>query len=180
MKDFFIEEVNKCITNHDLQQCTIIVANSIPQYFFEIPASSTKKYHPVWANQKGGLVAHSLITMQWAKELLRLEGFNPEKQDEVMFASAFHDAYKNGLQNTNYTVSRHPQLGAENIYSILSYHLPKSHTVDVDLIHRLIITHMGQWGEHKPQTSLEKLVAMADYCASRQINGFDLQLPKDN
>lgn len=33
--------------------------SEVPNYFFEIPASSTGKYHPDYALGKGGLVRHT-------------------------------------------------------------------------------------------------------------------------
>ena len=38
----------------------------LPDYFFEIPASSTGKYHPAFALEKGGL----FVILKWQFELL--------------------------------------------------------------------------------------------------------------
>ena len=45
----------------------------LPDYFFEIPASSTGKYHPHYALGEGGLVRHTKVAVRIAYELLNDE-----------------------------------------------------------------------------------------------------------
>ena len=42
----------------------------LPDYFFEVPASSTGKYHPEYALGDGGLLRHSKAAARIAYELL--------------------------------------------------------------------------------------------------------------
>ena len=42
----------------------------LPDYFFEIPASSTGKYHPSFALGEGGLVRHTKAAVRIGHELL--------------------------------------------------------------------------------------------------------------
>ena len=42
----------------------------LPDYFFEVPASSTGKYHPSFALGEGGLVRHTKVAVRIAYELL--------------------------------------------------------------------------------------------------------------
>ena len=38
----------------------------LPDYFFEVPASSTGKYHPSFALGSGGLVRHTKVAVRFA------------------------------------------------------------------------------------------------------------------
>ena len=42
----------------------------LPNYFFEVPASSTGKYHPKFALGEGGLIRHTKVAVRIAYELL--------------------------------------------------------------------------------------------------------------
>ena len=42
----------------------------LPNYFFEVPASSTGKYHPEFALGDGGLIRHTKVAVRIAYELL--------------------------------------------------------------------------------------------------------------
>ena len=46
------------------------VLDMLPDYFYEIPASSTGKYHPEFSLGTGGLVRHVKVAVRIAKELL--------------------------------------------------------------------------------------------------------------
>ena len=47
-----------------------ILIQLLPDYFFEIPASSTGKYHPSFALGEGGLVRHTKVVVRMGHELL--------------------------------------------------------------------------------------------------------------
>ena len=52
------------------------LVNNLPDYFFEIPASSTGKYHPEFASTTHGLVKHTKLAVRIAYELLDNSGLN--------------------------------------------------------------------------------------------------------
>ena len=54
-----------------LRKLLIRVLNVVPEYFWEIPASSTGKHHPIFALGKGGLVRHTKACVKIATELFR-------------------------------------------------------------------------------------------------------------
>ena len=58
------------------------LVSELPDYFFEIPASSTGKYHPEFAGTKNGLVKHTKVAVRIAKELLDNPGINSFSQNE--------------------------------------------------------------------------------------------------
>ena len=50
--------------------------DGLPEYFFEIPASSTGKYHPEFASSKNGLVKHTKVSVRFAYELFSIENID--------------------------------------------------------------------------------------------------------
>ncbi len=58
--------------------------NLLPEYFYQIPASSTGKYHPEFTLGDGGLVRHTKAAVRIAYELLQnpsLNNFTEEEKD---------------------------------------------------------------------------------------------------
>ena len=52
-----------------------LLIGEIPDYFFEVAASSTGKYHPSFSLGEGGLLRHTKAAVKIAQELLSLEMF---------------------------------------------------------------------------------------------------------
>ena len=42
----------------------------LPEYFFNVPASSSGKYHPIYASKEKGLLKHTKAAVRIAHELL--------------------------------------------------------------------------------------------------------------
>ena len=53
-----------------VRKACIATLKLLPEYFFEVPASSTGKYHPEYALGDGGLLRHSKAAMRIGYELL--------------------------------------------------------------------------------------------------------------
>ena len=49
------------IENEDIRDSLRTMIEKIPDYFFTIPAASTGKYHPQYAQGDGGLVRHTKV-----------------------------------------------------------------------------------------------------------------------
>ena len=91
------------------------LVSELPDYFFEIPASSTGKYHPEFAGTKNGLVKHTKVAVRIAKELLDNPGINSFSQNEkdiILMALTLHDGLKKGNPEEKYTRFDHPLLAA--------------------------------------------------------------------
>ena len=69
MHEIFNKELNY-IKNERIKRSLVIMLDKLPDYFYEVPASSTGKYHPEYALGKGGLVRHTKAAIRIAKELL--------------------------------------------------------------------------------------------------------------
>jgi hypothetical protein len=151
----------------------------IPDYFFEIPASSSGKFHSALECGYGGLVYHTKSVAKIANYLVNLQQYktklNEVEKDCVICAALLHDCLKHGVENkTGYSVHEHPILAAEfvktddRLDSILSNEIRA-------LIGDAIASHSGEWTTNKrskvelptPQTLLQELVHTSDYIASR-------------
>lgn len=150
----------------------------IPNYFFEIPASSTGKYHPEFSQGAGGLVRHTKVAMKIANDILSLEYINnyftEEEKDLILIAILFHDTQKLGNPKEKYTRFDHPLLAAQFIRENKN---KTSFTEDnIKLIERMISSHMGQWNTNnysdvilpKPNDKYEFFVHLCDFLSSKK------------
>ncbi len=172
--DLFIEELNS-IKNNQLRQFCIEMLDDAPDYFFVIPASSTGKFHPKFAQNEQGLIRHTKALVGIANDLLSLEQYNfdPDTKDMIRVAGILHDAKKLGDNGSQWTVFDHPIIAADWVRN------SKSETVSQDVkneIASMIASHMGSWNTSKhsetilpkPVTEEQKFVHMCDYLASRK------------
>ena len=74
-KDYFNKEYNY-IKDTNKRNDLILLVSGLPDYFFEIPASSTGKYHPEFAATEHGLVKHTKVATRIAYELLNNPGLD--------------------------------------------------------------------------------------------------------
>lgn len=152
----------------------------LPDYFFEISASNSGKYHPLYASGEGGLVRHTKVVAKIAYELLNngITGncFSERDKDLIIMAIILHDGLKCGIDNSKHTKFDHPLLVSKFIMENKS-----KLTIDVDDMRKvcsMIESHMGQWtidpntGREvlpKPRTQEQRFVHMCDYLASRKF-----------
>lgn len=152
----------------------------MPEYFFEIPASSSGKYHPKYALENGGLLKHTKVSVRIAHELLNnnITGmrFLERDKDLIIMALILHDGLKRGIKNSEHTKFEHPLLVSKLIMENQS-----KLTLDIDDIRKLcsmIESHMGEWTVDpntnkevlpSPRTELQRFVHMCDYLASRKF-----------
>ena len=178
---------------------------SLPSYFWVDSASSSGKTHPIHDFGDGGLARHSLMTYRWLKALM--EG-SPVELNEcasaMIIAALFHDCCKRGLPDqprSERTMFEHPLLGAKFIMDKSIEFIDKNRdfietTSDdedwfkeqVAIIASCVQSHMGKWNTSKwsadivlpiPKNSMQYLVHLADYCASRKFTMFDVTFFND-
>ncbi len=143
----------------------------VPDYFWEIGASSSGKYHPQFSQGNGGLVRHTKAVCLFAQELLRMSSYaymNEEYKDFVMVACICHDTAKYGKTEFNKDeYADHARNASEMVEQAwFEYFGTPAHY----LLTNAIKSHMGQWSterEDRPFTSVDRCVHMADYMASR-------------
>lgn len=154
------------------------LVSELPDYFFEIPASSTGKYHPEFASTKNGLVKHTKVAIRIAKELLDNPGLNNFKDNEkdiIIMALTLHDGLKKGNPEEKYTKVDHPLL----VSSFIRERKDKLslNNEELDLLTRIISSHMGIWNKDfndnevlpVPKDKYERFVHMCDYLSSKKF-----------
>lgn len=165
------------IGNSDIRSFVSEQIDRLPDYFFEVAASSTGKYHPSYALGEGGLVRHTKAAVAIAKDLLGLEmygKYSAEDKDIILAALILHDGMKHGTAGGKYTVATHPTEMADFIQADCAKKLGEE---TCDKLYSAIAAHMGQWNTDyktkkeilpKPQTAIQKFVHQCDYLASRK------------
>lgn len=167
------------IKDEKIRRFTERAIAELPDYFFEVPASSTGKYHPSYALGLGGLLRHTKAAVAIAKDLLGLEmygKFSDEVRDMILSVLILHDGMKHGVNGSEYTVANHPVVIADwlvDTMKINEHFEPEF----VEFYLGAIKSHMGQWNTDyktkeeimpKPVTAIEKFVHQCDYLASRK------------
>ena len=177
--EIFKEEIG-LIKSASIKNYAIGAINSLPNYFFYIPASSTGKYHPDYALGDGGLVRHTKVAVRFLVECFRLawyERISDDDRDLLVVALMLHDGWKSGISHSKYTLDEHPVIAIEQLKNNeeINTLLPSE---QLELIYSCIETHMGQWNISKktfqefapvPATSYQKLIHFCDYVASRKL-----------
>ena len=176
-KDYFKTELSY-IKDETYRNDAAYLISILPDYFFEVPASSTGKYHPSFSQGKQGLVRHTKVALKIAKDILDLEymsnDFNQNEKDLILIAILFHDTQKLGNPQEKYTKFDHPLLAA----NFIEEH--KNQTTftesEIELIKKMISSHMGEWNTSsysittlpKPKNKFEFFVHMCDYLSSKK------------
>jgi len=152
-----------------------ILDELVPEYFYDVSASSTGKYHPWYSLGYGGLVRHTKAAVKIAYDLLQLEQYQHLDSDAIIAALILHDTFKRGKTCGPYTIAEHPMVAANEILQWANDNLPVELLGCFNVICDLIMTHSGQWNTvfdqpilPKPVTQDEKFVHLCDYLASRK------------
>lgn len=182
---FLNTEINY-IKNEKYKDNLKILIELLPDYFFEVAASSTGKYHPSYALGNAGLLRHTKAAAKIALELTKNNtigsAFNQDEKDLMIIALILHDGLKLGLKKEKYTRFDHPIIMANYIKENKD-----KLTLDekeIEFIAKCIETHMGEWTTdydgnevlEKPKNKYQKFVHMCDFLASRKF----LEVPFEN
>lgn len=177
------------IENEIIKEFTLETLCKLPNYFFEIGASTSGKYHPSYALGYGGLVRHTKAAVKIADDLLGLEQNKhlSKYKDVIISALILHDGMKCGeydkvpVQDVR-TNPNHPDICANFVEQwwtdTIDAYITQVPFAGVDwdsyqcIIADLIRSHMGQWDNDgslpKPKTDAQKFVHLCDYLASRK------------
>lgn len=176
-------EINVGISDldDDLKEFALHLLDTIPEYFYTVPASSSGKYHPVNDLGEGGLVRHSINVKRMLVHLLLPRGyydFTPRQKALLQVAALFHDSFKSGSQDDYlqdiHTKFFHPVWSANHI--IMESVKFGFNYEDAQFMASSIISHMGQWNTSwrekgvlpLPLTPEQKVLHLADYLSSRK------------
>lgn len=179
----FINELND-ITEEKVRKFAEILIENADDYFFEIAASTTGKYHPQFDLGNGGLVRHTRCVAFMAECEAKSRMFSEHDTNLLIVSALAHDIKKLGDGSGKYTVGDHPKWAYDYIMSTFEENKGLITKKDATTMANAVLSHMGQWGEKDgmplPKTELEKALQAADYIASRkEILDFDFR-PTDN
>lgn len=176
------------ILNDDFRHDIETILLNLPIYFYEVPASSTGKYHPSFSLGEGGLVRHTKVAVRIARELLQLKqfDFNDFEQDLIYGSLIIHDGLKYGMDYDVNSYFLHPQYISNFVIELLGQGKFKSERTTMIMLAHVVATHMGQWNTNKysidelplPQTELDNFVHLCDYLSSRKF--LDVKFDDDN
>lgn len=167
------------IKDDRVRSFVIVCLREAPDYFFEMPASTTGKYHPAYALGEGGLVRHTKAAVKIARDLLSLEQNKLFEEDLIIAALILHDIKKKGNDEAAFTAFDHPLCASDFVIQIGGFRMFQNNEElagKIFTIARLIRSHMGQWNTDKkskvklpvPECADEEFVHMCDYLASRK------------
>ena len=168
--DFFFIVLD-LIVNEDLRMMVkSYLEESVPEYFWEIGASSSGKFHPAFSQGKGGLVRHTKAVVMFAEELLRMSSYafmRDEYKDYVIAACLVHDTAKYGVKEYDKAEYKNHAPAAAVAFDTWCISLDYDCS---EFLLNAIASHMGQWStdrDDRPFTNIDRCVHMADYMASR-------------
>ena len=169
---FFEREIN-LIQSEDYRMFVKMVLDEyVPDYFWEIGASSSGKYHPSFSQGVGGLVRHTKAVVMFAEELLRMSSYmymSDEHKDYVIMACILHDTCKYGIDE--YDKDEYKNHARNACVLVDGAWADYFGSQCSEFFLSAIRCHMGQWSERedRPFTNIDRCVHMADYMASRSF-----------
>lgn len=179
-----IEPIFDSFENEDIKQFCKVLVDNLPLYWWEVPASSTGKYHPSYALGEGGLMRHSISVVRILNWFFSLEQYQRQytdrERDLLRCAGLVHDGRKSGANDDVkevFTVFNHPLLMAETVREHKGCGIISDG--EIEIIAYSIESHMGQWNVSnkpkdegivlpKPEGKYQEIVHLADYLASRK------------
>jgi len=176
--EVFLKEINY-IKNSEYRKNIKILLDLLPDYFYEIAASSTGKYHPKCSLGTGGLVRHTKVAVRFAYELLENNiiglKFDDREKDLMIISLLLHDGLKLGLERSKYTAFEHPLLIAEFIRNNQKF--TTLNDDDIEFVATTVEAHMGKWNTNPysnvvlplPKNKYQKFVHMCDDLASKKF-----------
>ena len=157
----------------------LILDEYLPNYWFEVGASSTGKYHPNYAAGEGGLMRHSKAAMFIGNEILNNplfgDNFSSYQKDLLLMSLLIHDGLKYNFEKEKYTNFAHPVLMSKFIMD--NHEMWDLSYKDAEYMSKVIASHMGSWNTSPydktvlpvPETKEEVFVHLCDYLASRKL-----------
>ena len=158
----------------------------IPDYIFEMPSSTSGKYHNATQCLPHGQIYHIIMFAEIMNYRLALKGNqekfkSPTQRDAMRCTPIFHDALKCGTSGSTFSVHDHPMLAGQWVREA-----KVEHDIDErvkDAIARMCERHSGEWTSSKkskivlpePENAMELFVHECDYLSSR--NNIDMPIP---
>lgn len=158
----------------------------IPDYIFEMPSSTSGKYHNATQCLPHGQIYHIIMFAEIMNYRLALKGNqekfkSPVQRDAMRCTPIFHDALKCGTNGSTFSVHEHPMLAGQWVREA-----KVEHDIDEKIkeaVARMCERHSGEWTSSKksktvlpePENAMELFVHECDYLSSR--NNIDMPIP---
>lgn len=176
-KDIFKVELDR-FKNQNVRESAEVILEMMPNYFYEMPASTSGNNHPLFSLGEGGLVRHVKVAMRILEEMFRDEAFgtyDDYKKDLIRMSLILHDGFKSGIVYSGHTCLDHPVIMSDFILD--NKDKLSISEEDAEFVSDLILTHMGPWNTDRegnvlmpvPKTREELLVHLCDYMSSRRF-----------
>lgn len=165
---------------------------TFPNYFWEVSASSTGKFHPEFSQGVMGLARHTCALVRILNYVLSIDCFknlySSEDRDCMRIAGVMHDSRKSGddidFAKSKYTRFDHPLLAANVVREFKGGTVPDDR---IELIAKIIEAHSGQWNTNKysdivlplPKDKYQKVLHLCDYLVSRKDVSLDFDKKED-
>ena len=179
----FVEPILSTFENEDIKNFAVELLNKLPDYIWDVGASSTGKYHPAYTLGQLGLMKHQVAVVRFINFFFELDQyknrFDSRKRDLLRVAALVHDGRKSGSQEdyekSKYTKFDHPLIMGKEIYSYRDKNFLSEE--ELKYIAFAVSSHMGQWNTDKkvkdltlplPKDEAGELLHLADYLASRK------------
>ena len=159
----------------------------MPDYIFEMPSSTSGKYHNKTQCQTHGQVYHIIMFAEIVNYRLALKGNrerfkSAEQRDAIRCTAYFHDALKLGNNGSTHSVFDHPLLSAEWVRNTSVEHDIEQKIKNI--IADMCAAHSGEFCTSKrssivlpePKNAMELFVHECDILSSR--NNIDMQPPE--
>ena len=150
----------------------------IPDYIFEMPSSTSGKYHNKTQCQRFGQLYHIFMFQSIIESRLRLKGNKeryptPQERDAMRCVPMFHDAVKCGWNGSQYTVQDHPMLAKKWVLDTeVAHKIPDEYR---NMIADMCEAHSGEWNKDRkgnvimaePRNDREFFIHECDILSSR-------------
>lgn len=189
MKEKFLNKIK----DPKLKRATILAFRINGYKFSFLPSSLTGKFHPKDEFGKGGLDAHTEKVCWYVDKIADEFGYPDHTRDLLLVAAYFHDlgkvkdttvalalTYKGKKTERSVTVTRN--IGGADVHPIISSRMAREYMEmegvleeDIQVICDIVSKHMSHWYGMLPQpnSELEKMLALADFLASRREITFE-------
>ena len=181
-KSSIFNSILDTIESEDIRKFAERCIQTIPDYFWDVGASSTGRYHPQYALGDLGLARHTCALVRFLNHIFAVkcfgENFTQREKDLMRVAGMMHDSRKSGsnedFQKNKYTKFNHPLLAGDVIRNLKGHELPDN---EVEMIATTIESHMGEWNKSDysdvvlalPTSDAQKLVHLCDFLSSKKI-----------
>lgn len=173
-EDFFHDEL-ELFKDQTLKEFARRMLKLFPDYFWEVPSSSTSKYHSAWSNTKPlGLAKHTKAVARIVDMLSDAYSLTPEEHDVAMIAAFAHDSVKYGFTQGKHTAKNHELQGAQFFDKVASRLMPEGFPLLEEVL-EAIKYHQGRWSTTEPSKKfpeefgrIAQLMHIADMVASRK------------